>query len=118
MQAPHRSLTDTIPREGDTPLIYAARQNRAADVVALLADGADVNEAKPGGATALYIAATATSTRRRRCSTRTSASEALGAERERDDRTRERGVTGGQAGRTETEGGCVCERIKATNFVA
>ena len=30
-------------REGDTPLIHAARHDRAADVVALLADGADGN---------------------------------------------------------------------------
>ena len=45
-------------REGDTPLIDAARHGRAADVVALLADGADVNEPKTdgSGATALFIA--------------------------------------------------------------
>ena len=30
-------------REGDTPLIHAAYWGRAADVAALLADGADVN---------------------------------------------------------------------------
>ena len=33
-------------RAGDTPLIDAARHGRAADVAALLADGADVNEPK------------------------------------------------------------------------
>ena len=45
-------------REGDTPLIDAARHGRAGDVAALLADGADVNEPKTdgSGATALYIA--------------------------------------------------------------
>ena len=37
-------------REGDTPLIDAARHGRAADVVALLADGADVNERNQKGA--------------------------------------------------------------------
>ena len=36
-------------REHDTPLIDAARHGRAADVVALLADGADVNEPKTDG---------------------------------------------------------------------
>ena len=45
-------------REGDTPLIHAARHDRTADVVALLADGADVNETKTDGTgcTALWIA--------------------------------------------------------------
>ena len=45
-------------REGDTPLIHAARHDRAADVVALLADGADVDELKTddSGCTALFIA--------------------------------------------------------------
>jgi ankyrin repeat protein len=45
-------------REGDTALIDAVRHGRAADVAALLADGADVNEPKTdgSGATALYIA--------------------------------------------------------------
>ena len=42
---------------GDTPLIGAARRGRAADVVALLADGADVNEPNTGsGDTALWVA--------------------------------------------------------------
>ena len=40
----------------DTPLIGAARRGRAADVVALLADGADVNERMTSGTTALLIA--------------------------------------------------------------
>ena len=42
--------------EGDTPLIDAARHGRAADVEALLADGADVNEPKTDGSgmTALW----------------------------------------------------------------
>ena len=45
-------------RAGDTPLVDAARHGRAADVVALLAGGADVNEPKTDGSgtTALYIA--------------------------------------------------------------
>ena len=43
-------------REGDTPLIDAARHGRAADVVALLADGADVNERNQKGANSLYVA--------------------------------------------------------------
>ena len=45
-------------REGDTPLIDAARHGRAADVVALLAGGADVNERKSTGlcSTPLIIA--------------------------------------------------------------
>ena len=43
-------------RKHDTPLIDAARHGRAADVAALLADGADVNEPKELGMTALYIA--------------------------------------------------------------
>ena len=45
-------------REGDTPLIDAARHGRVDDATALLADGADVNEPKTdgGGATALFIA--------------------------------------------------------------
>ena len=45
-------------RAGDTPLIDAARNGRAADVAALLADGADVNEPKTDGtgATALHVA--------------------------------------------------------------
>ena len=44
--------------EGDTPLIDAARHGRAADVAALLAGGADVNEPKTDGSgkTALYVA--------------------------------------------------------------
>ena len=44
-------------REGDTPLIDAARHGRADDVAALLADGADVNEPKTDetGASALYV---------------------------------------------------------------
>ena len=41
---------------GDTPLIGAARRGRTADVVALLADGADVNEPNGSGATALWVA--------------------------------------------------------------
>ena len=40
-------------REGDTPLTDAARHGRAADVAALLAGGADVNEPKPSGVAAL-----------------------------------------------------------------
>ena len=36
--------------EHDTPLIDAARHDRAADVAALLAGGADVNEPKANGA--------------------------------------------------------------------
>ena len=42
----------------DTPLIDAARHGRAADVAALLAGGADVNEPKTDGSgvTALHIA--------------------------------------------------------------
>ena len=43
-------------RVGDTPLIDAARNDRAAEVAALLADGADVNEPQTDGVTALYIA--------------------------------------------------------------
>ena len=45
-------------REGDTTLIDAARHGRAADVAALLAGGADVNEPKTDGSgvTALHIA--------------------------------------------------------------
>ena len=45
-------------RAGDTPLIDSARNGRATDVAALLADGADVNEPKTNGsgATPLYIA--------------------------------------------------------------
>ena len=45
-------------REGDTPLIDAARHGRTADVASLLADGADVNEPKTDGSggTALYLA--------------------------------------------------------------
>ena len=42
-------------RAGDR-LFDAARRGRAADVAALLADGADVNEPKEYGMTALYIA--------------------------------------------------------------
>ena len=49
----------------DTPLVHAARCNRAADVVALLADGADVNEPNTTGGrfgspgtTALHVACT------------------------------------------------------------
>ena len=46
-------------RAGDTALIDAARHGRAADVAALLADGADVNEPKTSGdgVTALWVAA-------------------------------------------------------------
>ena len=40
----------------DTPLIDAVRSGRVADVLALLADGADVNEPQTDGVTALYIA--------------------------------------------------------------
>ena len=41
----------------DTPLVDAAAYGRAADVVALLADGADVNERNSTfGMTALWIA--------------------------------------------------------------
>ena len=43
-------------REGDTPLIDAARHGRADDVAALLADGADVNQADDEGFTPLMIA--------------------------------------------------------------
>ena len=45
-------------REGDTPLIHAARNDNVADVLALLADGADVDELKTddSGCTALFIA--------------------------------------------------------------
>ena len=45
-------------RAGDTPLIDAARHGRVADVAALLAGGADVDEPKTDGSgvTALYIA--------------------------------------------------------------
>ncbi len=45
-------------REGDTPLIDAARHGRADDVAALLSDGADVNEtmANGSGRTALWPA--------------------------------------------------------------
>ena len=45
-------------REHDTRLIDAARHGRVADVAALLADGADVNEPKTDGSgnTALQIA--------------------------------------------------------------
>ena len=45
-------------REGDTPLIVAVRQGRAADVAALLAGGADVNEVDDDddGRTPLYVA--------------------------------------------------------------
>jgi ankyrin repeat protein len=48
----------TDVREHDTPLIDAVRHGRVADVAALLADGADVNEPKTDGSgvTALYIA--------------------------------------------------------------
>ena len=42
--------------EHDTPLIDAVRHGRAADVLALLADGADVNEPRDDGCTALIIA--------------------------------------------------------------
>ncbi len=44
--------------EGDTPLIDAARHGRVADVAALLAGGADVNEPKTNGEgdTALHVA--------------------------------------------------------------
>ena len=44
-------------REGDTPLVDAARHGRAADVAALLADGADVNEPMTNGSgvTALHL---------------------------------------------------------------
>ena len=45
-------------REGDTPLIDAARHGRLVDVAALLAGGADVNEPKTNGdgITPLFIA--------------------------------------------------------------
>ena len=43
-------------REGDTPLIHAARHDRVADVVALLADGADVNETKANASAEGYRA--------------------------------------------------------------
>ena len=43
-------------REGDTPLIDAARHGRAADVAALLAGGADVNEPTSDGDTPLAVA--------------------------------------------------------------
>ena len=45
-------------RMGDTPLIAAADRGSAAEVAALLAGGADVNEPKTDGSgvTALYIA--------------------------------------------------------------
>ena len=41
---------------GDTPLTDAARHGRAADVAALLADGAAVNAWTMDGATALHVA--------------------------------------------------------------
>ena len=43
---------------GDTPLIDSARRGRTADVAALLAGGADVNEpiTDGSGVTALYVA--------------------------------------------------------------
>ena len=41
---------------GDTPLIDAARHGRAADVAALLANGAAVNAWTMDGATALHVA--------------------------------------------------------------
>ncbi len=52
------SLPAAQMRAGDTPLIDAARNGRAADVTALLAGGADVDEPKTDGcgATALYVA--------------------------------------------------------------
>ena len=45
-------------REGDTPLIDAARHARTADVAALLAGGADVSEPKTDGSgnIALHVA--------------------------------------------------------------
>ena len=45
-------------RDGDTPLIDAVRRGRAAELAALLAGGADVNEPKTDGTgcTALYVA--------------------------------------------------------------
>ena len=54
-------------RAGDTPLIDAARHGRADDVAALLADGADVNQADDEGFTPLMIAcrSRATTSRRR-----------------------------------------------------
>ena len=52
---PRQSHLRTM-RKGDTRLIDAARHGRAADVAALLADGADVNEPKEYGMTALFIA--------------------------------------------------------------
>ena len=42
--------------DSGTPLTYAARHGRAADVAALLAAGADVNEPRADGATPLYVA--------------------------------------------------------------
>ena len=41
---------------GDTRLIDAAHHGRAAEVAALLADGADVNESRTDGITALHFA--------------------------------------------------------------
>ena len=51
-------LRAMMERAGDTPLTEAARRGSAADVVALLAGGADVNEPKTdgSGATALFLA--------------------------------------------------------------
>ena len=43
-------------REGDTPLIDAAWHGRAADVAALLAGGAEVNEANVFGSWPLWVA--------------------------------------------------------------
>jgi len=47
-----------IQLPGDTLLIHAARHGRVADVVALLADGADVNGTTTDGSglSALYVA--------------------------------------------------------------
>ena len=45
------NATAATVQDDDTPLIVAVRQGRAADVAALLADGADVNQADERGRT-------------------------------------------------------------------
>ena len=51
-----RLLVDVNGTVHPMSLIEATRHGRAADVAALLADGADVNEAKANGIASLYIA--------------------------------------------------------------
>ena len=51
-----------VLEHGDTPLIHAARHGLDDDARSLLANGADVNERKASGCTALYIACPAAST--------------------------------------------------------